>query len=303
MRRIMDFRDERQRALERHPLCDWLSDERISERNRLEILPILAPFVLAFRDLNRWVLPFPEPSAPLQRSINVHTEEDRNHAALYLEDWCRLEMDERLGWSASDALWWITRAPQTRVLRDTLHRFAALHRADAGDPVLRFCQSEAIEASGHVFFRHTAPVAARLSEATGLDYRYLGPHHLALESGHVETEDAFETVELTERQYRAGTTLVADTFDVFVRMFDSFHEYARTYAETGTAPRPDSTPVMPVPETWKASDMLRFCYLHPATDALRYDWLTVLSGSRLPHARPADLLSALADSFRASAAR
>ena len=85
--------------------------------------------------------------------------------------------------------------------------------------MIRFGHSEAGEATGHVMLRNTAQVAAELSDQTGLDYRYFGPFHLNLESGHVaNTEGVFETAVLDPAaRERAGESCE--------RMFSIFDEH------------------------------------------------------------------------------
>ncbi|WP_327063601.1 hypothetical protein OG715_01135 [Kitasatospora purpeofusca] len=293
MRTIMELKEERTLKLADHPLCDWLADESIAERDRLAVLPALAPFVLAFRDLNRWVLRYPHPASAFEEAINAHTREDETHAWLYLEDWRALRMDEWLDWSPAEALWWTTAAPQTAAVRGVLPAFARIACCDGGDPVLRFCQAEVIESTGNVFFRHTAPVAARLSLATGSEYRYLGPYHLERESGHVETENAFDGLVLGPDERRRAAELTNRMFDVFEVMFDAFHAFATDHAQTGRPPRPEH-PVRPWSgPRWTASQVLEFQYLSPSTDALRHAWLSRLAGEPLPCLAPSDALASV----------
>ena len=62
------------------------------------------------------------------------------------------------------------------------------------DPLVRFGMMEAVETCGHVFFGHTAPLAAELSRRTGAALRYFGPFHLALETGSlIDADDLFES--------------------------------------------------------------------------------------------------------------
>ena len=103
----------------------------------------------------------------LQAAINAHTTEDATHSRLYVQDWRALGFDERLGFSAADTLWWLSALPHTRPFRDRLPVLAGIAAADRGDPVLRFVQAEAIEASGNAFFAGVTPVAEQFSTLTG----------------------------------------------------------------------------------------------------------------------------------------
>ena len=104
------------------------------------------------------------------------------HSRLYVDDWRTLGFDERLGFSAADTLWWLFASPDTRPFRDRLPVLAGIAAADRGDPVLRFVQAEAIEASGNAFFAGVAPVAEEFSTLTGVRYRYFGQYHLDRET-------------------------------------------------------------------------------------------------------------------------
>jgi hypothetical protein len=64
--------------------------------------PMAALFVMQFRDMNRWVLRFPEPRDEYKWIIDSGTREDETHSRLFMEDWRKLNLDPRLGWKTSD---------------------------------------------------------------------------------------------------------------------------------------------------------------------------------------------------------
>jgi hypothetical protein len=57
------------------PLFEFLRSESIPPRDRLAFYPCMAPFILAFSDLNRFVLRDENSKNPHQRLINEHTNE------------------------------------------------------------------------------------------------------------------------------------------------------------------------------------------------------------------------------------
>ncbi|MFS9599342.1 hypothetical protein Q6311_30870, partial [Klebsiella variicola] len=77
--------------------------------------------------------------------INGNTEEDETHSRLFIADWRKLHLDEKLGWRASDTLWWLFQAAETEPFRGYAFDFARLAMDDTGDPLLRFAHSEAGE--------------------------------------------------------------------------------------------------------------------------------------------------------------
>lgn len=69
------------------PLFEFLRDERRTPQERLAFLPHIAFFIMAFSDLNKFVLRDETPSIDsYQRKVNAHTYEDDHHWPWYLED-------------------------------------------------------------------------------------------------------------------------------------------------------------------------------------------------------------------------
>ena len=289
MRAVMDHRDERERELTGHPLFAWLRDGEVPPGNRMDILPVSAPLPTMFRDLNMWVLRYPAPASPLQAAINAHTTEDATHSRLYIDDWRALGFDERLGFTVADTLWWLFASPHTRPFRDRLPVLAGIAAADRGDPVLRFVQAEAIEASGNAFFAGVTPVAEEFSTLTGVQYRYFGQYHLDRETGHIDTGNAFHHIVLDARQRAEALRLFDRVFDAMAGFVDACYEYALAYAGPGVLPRPGRDPRWGAEwETlgWSASQTMEFCYLNPGMDPARYQLLARLAGGQLPWPAP-----------------
>ncbi len=237
MQFVLKLCDERRAYLTKHPFFEWIASDEVSLQDRLSFLPILSNFSMGFRDINKWVLRYPASGDQFELCINAHTFEDQTHSRLYLEDWERLGMDRRLGWRASDTLWWLFLAEANETARAHGFHFLSMGVADGGDPLLRFAHSEVIETCGNVFFEAVAPIAAALSARTGVDYRYLGPYHLARETGHVDTEGMFEDVVLDGPRRTRALNLANAMFDIFEEMFDRFLCYAEKYVASGASPR------------------------------------------------------------------
>jgi hypothetical protein len=242
----------RQEDLDRHPLFEWMNSAETPILDPLMLLPSMAPFSMGFRDVNKWVFRYPQAANDLERGINIHTFEDQTHSRLFLEDWRRLGLDRRLGWRASDTFWWLFLADVNEVARRNGVYFLSMAIADGKDPLLRFAHSEMMEALGAVFFRHVSKIAARFTAQTGTDLPYLGPFHLALESGHMECEDLFERQTLDEPR-RARALGLADTmFGLFTDTLDMWFHYAKTFLSTGTVPRPAAGPPLSPAIDWPA---------------------------------------------------
>jgi len=237
MEEVLRWVQKRGAVLNTHPFFEWVESDETPLEARLLFLPCMANFSMGFRDVNKWVLRYPHAENALQRGINIHTFEDQTHSRLYLEDWRRLGLDERLGWRASDTLWWLFLAEANEPARDHGVYLLSMAAADGNDPLLRFAQMEVIEACGAVFFKRVAQVTQRFTEKTGVVLPYLGMHHLALESGHMDCEDLFESQPLDHERRAQALKLVDTLFDIFTDTFDMWLRYARSHVATGTSPR------------------------------------------------------------------
>ncbi|MFT3771401.1 MAG: hypothetical protein QM820_38800 [Minicystis sp.] len=244
MQEIMDLERDRKQQLVAHPFFDWMRSSQKAPEDRLLIAPVMAVFAMNFRDTNRWFIRYPEPRSELEEIINRNTREDETHSRLYLLDWRKLHLDEKLGWRASDTLWWLFLAPDTEPFRRYVMTFARMTVADGADPLIRFAHLDAVEACGNAFLSTVAPVASQAEAKNGIKYPYFGPHHLAREAGHVlESAGVFERRTLDGRQRPRALALAGEMFDLFMEMHDGFLRYAERYVERGAFPRrPESAP-------------------------------------------------------------
>jgi hypothetical protein len=247
MQHIMKLKRERKQELLAHPFFQWARDRGGLPGDKLLIAPIMAVFVMNFRDANKWFIRFPRPRNVFEEVINGNTLEDETHSRLFLEDWRKLRLDDKLGWRASDALWWLFLAPDTEPFRRFVMSFARMTVVDGGDPMIRFAHSEAGEACGNAFFSVLAEVTQEHEAQTGVEHRYFGPFHLRREPGHVlESPGLFEVQTLDDEQRGLAALLANEMFDIFVEMHDCFLSYARRYVDNRAFPRrPAPRPLPP----------------------------------------------------------
>lgn len=240
MQEVMRMIESRKSHLTQHPFFTWIQDDKVPLEEKLYFAPIMTVFVMNFRDMNKWFIRFESEMDSLREIVNGNTEEDETHSALFLEDWKRLDLDQRLGWRASDTLWWLFLADETEAFRAYGVDFARMTILDHDDVLVRFAHSEAGEACGNVFFSYVAPLAARISGKTGIDYCYFGHYHLDREQGHViASEGIFENKELTREQADLSLRLAENMFHIFEGMHTHFLNYAQKYvAERLTPQRP-----------------------------------------------------------------
>ncbi|MEG2630726.1 MAG: hypothetical protein RSB42_07650 [Comamonas sp.] len=238
MKNILALAAARKERLAAHPFFAWMRDAQVPLEIKLDIAPIMANFVMNFRDMNLWFIRFEGAANAFEQVINGNTDEDETHSRLFIEDWRKLHLDDKLGWRASDALWWLFLAPETEPFRGYAFDFARMTVADRGDPLLRFAHSEAGEACGNAFFSAVSPLAVELRRQTAVDYRYFGDYHLQREQGHViASEGVFDRQELDPQRREKGLALANAMFDIFFGMHDCFDNYARSYVGRGVVPQ------------------------------------------------------------------
>jgi hypothetical protein len=220
----------RKRAYALLPLFERLRDDSLSPAARLSFMPGLAFFIMAFGDLNRYVLRRQPTTDAYQERVNAHTSEDDHHWPWFLEDL------EKLGWSrptttagALRALW----SEETHRSRLLMYDLCAL-LADCTS-VEKLAVIEAIEETGNVLFALTTKIAGTVHEQTGIELRYMGAFHFALESGHMQNGEHAELARIgLDDDARARCVALVDrTFDAFAAWT---HEAARLIDETNDAP-------------------------------------------------------------------
>ncbi len=294
MQEVMKLIETRKDHLTKHPFFDWVQSDKVPLKERLLFAPIMTVFVMNFRDMNKWFIRFEDETDEYKQVINGNTDEDETHSALFLEDWKKLGFNERLGWKASDTLWWLFLAEDTEAFRAYGADFARMTVVDRNDVLVRFAHSEAGEACGNVFFSYLSPLAAQVSRETGIDYRYFGHFHLDRELGHViASEGMFENKELSDEQADLSVRLAEGMFTIFEGMHHEFLRYAEKYVSAGILPqRPAKIDVpapqfsLPQPSSHKSPTSLLHAEVLAALNARRlktaqhpfYAWLDAENG-------------------------
>jgi Fe-S-cluster formation regulator IscX/YfhJ len=213
----------RKRDYARRPFFEFLRDDTRSVAERLAFYPCMAPFIMSFGDLNRYVLRVEPSDDPHQRMINAHTYEDDHHWPWYLEDFQRLGHD--LPARPVDTLraLWSESCATNRLLS---HQLA--HLIWGAEPAVRLAVVEAIEETGNVLFSLTTQLAVQWQRETGTELRYLGEFHFALESGHAMNNEHAELARITldEAQRTDARQRVDAVFTHFEAWIDELLAYA-----------------------------------------------------------------------------
>jgi hypothetical protein len=224
MRQVLAAIMDRKRAFARLPFFAFLQDESLAPEQRLAFYPCMAHWGMSFADLNKYFLRA-EPAAgdAYQERVNIFTHEDDDHWQLYLEDFQKLGFDKLYtgtGWL--NFLW----GEETRANRMLSYRIASL--VMGAKSIERIALIEAMEEAGNVFFPLTVPLAAQFQERTGVELRYLGQFHSALEAGHTGAGDhqSLARIELDEQTRRRALELVDEVFALFGDWAEEVLRYA-----------------------------------------------------------------------------
>lgn len=213
MRTVMRAILQAKRTYATRPLFEFMRDEALSERDRLAFFPCMAPFILAFGDLNKYVMREDASTDPYQQLVNRHTYEDDHHWPWYLEDLTALGCDRTA--PTSQVLRFMF-SDRTRVNRMLMPRLA--HLLYDATPLERLAIIEAIEETGNVLFALTAGLARRIEAEEHITLRYLGDFHFQLETGHAMSgadHRELAAIALDEAQRARCLTQVARVFEYF----------------------------------------------------------------------------------------
>lgn len=213
MRAVMRAIFEAKKEYANLPLFEFMRDQSMTPRERLAFYPCMAPFILAFGDLNKYVMRDENSTDRYQLMVNAHTREDDHHWPWYLEDYATLGFDDAR--PATEVLHDLY-SDRTKVNRMLSTRLA--HLLYDASPIERLVIIEAIEETGNVLFALTTILARTIEEEESVSLRYLGDFHFNLETGHSMGHDDHKElalIELDGRQRERCLWLVAEVFRLF----------------------------------------------------------------------------------------
>ena len=234
MKAVMRELAQAKQHYSRLPLFEFLRGETIAPRDRLEFVPCMAPFILAFSDLNRFVLRDESSQDPHQQLVNEHTREDDHHWPWYLEDLTKLGFDRTTGVAQA---WRSTMKDDQRENRMLAPRLAQIVAGTT--PIEKLVIVEAIEETGNVLFGLTSKIAQRIQAEGGPELRYLGQFHFARETGHAMhglDHRVLEAIQLTALERMRCLDLAFRVFDLFTDWTGELLAYARNALEQRTVP-------------------------------------------------------------------
>lgn len=205
------------------PFFHFLRDSSLSERERLQFYPCMAPFVMDFDDLIKNMLREERSAEGRQDLVNCHAFEDGRHLRWYLEDLVQLGFDAPA--STCEVISFLCSA-ETRVNRTLSKRLAHLWYGVSSPE--RLVMIKAIEEAGNVLFALTAGLARRIEAEEGITLRYLGDFHFRLETDHAGNGRDHRELVLDEAQRKRCLEVVA-------RVFLYFEEWTQELLDFATA--------------------------------------------------------------------
>jgi hypothetical protein len=234
MKAVMRELAQAKRHYSKLPLFEFLRNESIPPRDRLAFFPAMAPFILAFSDLNRFVLRDESCQDPHQKLVNEHTHEDDHHWPWYLEDFTKLGFDRSTPVSQVLRSYMKDETLQNRMLAPRLAQLV-----HGTTPTEKLVIVEAIEETGNVLFGLTSKIAQRIQAEGGPELRYLGLFHFARETGHAMhgmDHRILEEIPLTELERVRCLDLSFRVFDLFADWSAELLAYARDVLAQRHAP-------------------------------------------------------------------
>ncbi len=235
MKEVLELIEQKKQEFAKLPFFEFLQDKSIDPRQRLIWVPCIAPLVMTFGELNKYILrkelinPQIElPNQKVQNLINQHTYEDDHHWIWFLEDLEKMGFNPFVSFTDVLKFLW---SKETQAARYVTYELviSAFHK----DPMLKLAALESVEATGNIGFSIFAEVGKELQEITHQKYRYFSKSHLDVEMGHLygETNNVeqfmyLQTILLTTDQRTQAFELVDKIFESFTDLLNQMMIYA-----------------------------------------------------------------------------
>jgi hypothetical protein len=233
MKAILELVKKREAEFAQLPFFQFLRDTSIDPYQRMAWFPCLAHFAMSFKDLNNDVLRDDTCDHPLQAMITQHSIEDGSHWRWYLKDLDTLGIDQTMRFSDFLKFMW---GDETLKIRRLSNNLTAMCRYQT-DPILKLAVIEAIEATGTPALSTMALVSEELTGLNGKRYFYFSPHHVKVETGHIqsgmehdETEAMLLKLAVTPEQEALAFELVEYVFDSFTEAMEGLMEFVEKHS-------------------------------------------------------------------------
>jgi hypothetical protein len=228
MEEVLALIEKKKQEFAKSGLFEFMRDKSINPRQRLAFAPCVAPFVMSFGELNKYVFREEPTNDPIQEIVNKHSYEDDHHWLWFLEDLETLGINRTLKFSDALNFVWSEETQASRWVTYQIFRYAF-----GASPIAKLAIMEVIEATGNVFFSTAAPIAEELRTITQKEFLYFGCFHLAVETGHTtgtpDVEQLIESIQLTIESRQEAFEVVENLFEAFTKLTNELLVYAKTH--------------------------------------------------------------------------
>lgn len=206
---------------ENNPLNQKLRQDQ-AVQGQLNFVPRMLFFVMGFKDLMQ-IVRYQNPTTPLEKSVNTHSDEDSNHWQWYLKDltyisgWFKNENSENL---ISD-VW----SDDTLEVRKTIYLFSR-HIQNIQDPVARMLMVEVLEITFDKFKEAIHPVLKKSDLYHQMDY--FGQKHQETEENH---STGISEDEISGLIAQLPVSLKEEMVPIVNELFDQMYQMAKNWAE------------------------------------------------------------------------
>lgn len=223
MKEVLAHIEKKKQEFAKLPLFEYMRDTSIEPRQRLAWTPYITPLAMGFGDLWIYILKREPTTNTIQKMINKHTDEDKNHWKWFPKDIKALGFNESFDFSDSIEFIWSEETKKARLLFLQI----AILTYNLESQVL-IAAIETLEATANIAFSTTAQVANELQKTTFKNYPYFGTLHLVEDSTHsmFEKENQFfiENIKLTEKQENECYEITDKIFALFTECLNEIME-------------------------------------------------------------------------------
>lgn len=228
MKEVLALIEQKKQEFAQLPLFEFMLDRSINPIERLSFAPCVAPFVMNFGELNKYVFRKEPTNDNVQAIINKHTYEDDHHWVWLLEDLDKLGFDESRKFSDTLKFLWSEETSRSRRLSHELYRYTF-----QASSVHKLIVIEAIETTGNVFLSASSRVIKELDPFGRQEYRYFGSGHLIVDADHTyyapEVKEVIESIQLTDDARQEAFELVRQVFELCQDLTNELLVYANKH--------------------------------------------------------------------------
>lgn len=228
MQRLFDYIDSQKKILHDHPMLIKSRDlnRAVPVENRFDWAPAFIHLSQTFRDLNQFLLPYPNPQNEYELALTEHCKEDASHWKLFLEDL------QELGFNQNDDLnetiqyiWQEQSFPVRKYIYLVISRFFKCEH----NVFLRAAYMEANEATVKMFFKVSALNARFFTEKTGKILKYFGSEHIDREINEAVEQNIFLEADVPEEIIDQAIQIAEEHFNSFKEFMDFKYSVTKTF--------------------------------------------------------------------------